>query len=101
MTEKSPVIQRLIATGKKSSVKTTDKKNDTKNGSILLFCRRTQVDESSTTANKKFLPYTCFGRLGYSLHFPETHPLQFHWDLLDYDELIEKVNISLFFTNDE
>lgn len=79
MHDNSRPIQRLIDVGKRASAGTLP----TTDGIILwvrLFDPR----------RKSFGPYACLGRVGYKSHTPGTRPLQFVWDLLDYDELITK-----------
>lgn len=70
MFDDSPVIHKLIQLGKKAAASS---------GRIVLWCRKYQRD------TKQFTPYVCFGRLAYHSHEPESHPLAFVWDLLDYN----------------
>jgi hypothetical protein len=70
MHDDSPVIHNLIQLGREATALSSR---------IVLWCRKYQKD------TKKFTPYVCFGRLAYHSHVPESHPLAFVWNLLDYD----------------
>lgn len=75
MHDESPVIHKLIQYGQRDDDKVA---ND-----IILWCRRYQT----TTDTKQFTPYVCFGRLTYHSHVPQSHPLKFIWNLVDYEGL--------------
>ena len=60
-------------------------RDDNYNGSnegIVLWCRVYNNDK------KGFGPYACLGRVGHHSHDFNAHPVQFVWDLLDYDKLM-------------
>ena len=81
MHDETPAINKLIATGKKAM---RQKKEDALNepNGILLFCRT--FDEK-----KRAMPYVCMGRVGYHSHIPNSRPLKFVWNLLDFDRLMK------------
>ena len=74
-TEKTPVVQRLIA-----AKDGTEASADT----VLLFCRL------------KGEPYVCCGRLGYVSHVPRRQPLKFVWRLRDMPQLHGKADFEAF-----
>jgi hypothetical protein len=76
MHDESPVIHKLLQYGQQD-----DKVSNSPHSDIILWCRRYQTD------TKQFTPYVCFGRLTYHSHVPQSHPLKFIWNLVDYDEL--------------
>jgi hypothetical protein len=77
MNEESSVIQRLLRLGKISDTTRARERSQ-----IVLWCR--QFDHSTNN----FKPYICFGRLSYVSHQPDSHPLKFVWNLLDYDAMV-------------
>lgn len=87
MNENTPAIKNLLRIGKMiasshrecNSVITPAR---ICGGGIVLWCR--MYDSEKRT----FLPYTCLGRVGYRSHDPDVHPIQFVWDLLDYEKLM-------------
>lgn len=90
MHDQSPAILSLLCLGKKRSsdeckttttTKTSGNVMSSETSNVVLWCRR------YTPQTKTFTPYVCFGRLGYRSHIPESRPLAFVWDLLDYDGL--------------
>lgn len=92
MHDETPVIQKLIARGKKANNKPKKEPDDTGSNfdtsdGIILFCRL--LDEK-----KRALPYVCLGRLGYHSHIPGSRPLQFVWNLLDYEQLAIKSDLT-------
>ena len=87
MHEASPVILKLLQYGRAATKKTRD---EDVHGSVILWCRRHRPEL------KKFTPYVCFGRLGYRSHVPESRPLSFVWDLLDYDRMKGKETFDAF-----
>jgi hypothetical protein len=76
MHDESPVIHKLLQYGQQD-----DKVDNEPHSDIILWCRRYQTD------TKQFTPYVCFGRLTYHSHVPQSHPLKFIWNLVDYDGL--------------
>jgi len=99
MHQHTPAIQNLLRIGKMVSSSNNNhpdvsaaRVDNTTNGGcsnsggkggIVLWCR--VYDQTKRT----FLPYTCLGRVGYRSHDPDVHPIQFVWDLLDYEVLVE------------
>lgn len=86
MHDQSPAILSLLRLGRKKSSSdidhmTTSGVMSSEMSSVVLWCRR------YTPHTKTFTPYVCFGQLGYRSHIPESQPLAFVWDLLDYDRL--------------
>jgi hypothetical protein len=90
MHDQSPAILSLLRLGKKKSsddqktmatTTTSGSEMSSETSNVVLWCRR------YTPQTKIFTPYVCFGRLGYRSHIPESRPLAFVWDLLDYDGL--------------
>ena len=79
MHDESPVIHKLLKMGKQHDIKGGD--DDKPHSNIILWCRRYQAD------TKQFTPYVCFGRLTYHSHVPQSSPLKFVWNLVDYDGL--------------
>ena len=75
MHDESPVIHKLLNYGRQ------DNSNSKPHSNIILWCRRYQ------TETKQFTPYVCFGRLSYQSHVPQSHPLKFIWNLIDYEGL--------------
>ena len=75
-------VKRIGNEWKKTAKKYKDDKvSNSPHSDIILWCRRYQTD------TKQFTPYVCFGRLTYHSHVPQSHPLKFIWNLVDYDEL--------------
>jgi hypothetical protein len=75
MHDETPAILKLLGIGKSKSLKP-------ENG-IVLWCRHYNADA------KTHHPYTCLGRLSYESHVPGSQPLQFVWNLLDYERLVQ------------
>lgn len=93
MHDDTSVIQKLIRIGHQSrknstpdaptaAQSTTETKIDDGSG-IVLWCRHYNRQA------KTYHPYTCLGRLSYESHVPGSQPLEFVWNLLDYDRLIQ------------
>uniref|UniRef100_A0A7S2PPX6 Uncharacterized protein n=1 Tax=Skeletonema marinoi TaxID=267567 RepID=A0A7S2PPX6_9STRA len=80
MHDESPVIHKLLKMGQQHDEKEVGDDNKP-HSDIILWCRRYQTD------TKKNTPYVCFGRLTYHSHVPQSHPLKFIWNLVDYDGL--------------
>lgn len=66
MHDETPVIKRLL-------------NSKTNSDDIILWCRFMDGSQAQ--------PYICLGRLTYVSHTPGTRPLEFVWELLDYDKL--------------
>lgn len=86
MHDESPVIHKLLNYGRQDN--SNGANNNPAEGriskphsNIILWCRRYQ------TETKQFTPYVCFGRLSYQSHVPQSHPLKFIWNLIDYEGL--------------
>jgi hypothetical protein len=77
MVEGSPVIQTLMDLGKQVA-----SKSSVQDSGIVLWCRRF-VSESN-----KFGSYVCLGRLSYHSHVPNSYPVAFTWQLLEYKDLM-------------
>jgi len=86
MYDESPVIKRLIEVGQKSASlgnnKTDAKRRCHGSEDIVLWCRFMDGNKAH--------PYICLGGLGYVSHVPGTHPIEFVWELLDFDRLALK-----------
>jgi hypothetical protein len=92
MHDDTSVIQKLLRIGNESRINSTPDdtaanstakvKNDDGSG-IVLWCRHYNPHA------KTYHPYTCLGRLSYESHVPGSQPLEFVWNLLDYDRLIQ------------
>ena len=81
MHDETPLIKRLIATGKNADrLHKEEEASPYKPHGIILFCRL--MDEK-----KRAKPYVCLGRVGYHSHVPGSRPLQFVWNLLDFKRL--------------
>ncbi|GFH52193.1 hypothetical protein CTEN210_08669 [Chaetoceros tenuissimus] len=76
MRPESPVIQKLISVGKRASQGKLPE-----DCGIVLWYRLYNSDK------RVFEPYACLGRLGYENHEPNSQPIKFTWNLLDYDIL--------------
>lgn len=76
MTADSNVIQKLVTIGQKAA-------NDELSPSdgIVLWCRLYNKEK------KTFGPYACLGRLSYYSHDANVQPIQFVWNLMDYNIL--------------
>ena len=93
MHDDTPVIQKLVRVGRQSKmdattasangVHATTKPAHIDGGGIVLWCRHYNRDA------KTYHPYTCLGRLSYESHVPGSQPLEFIWNLLDYDHLVQ------------
>jgi hypothetical protein len=90
MHDHSPAILSLLRLGRKkrsddqkttASTTTSGSEMSSETSNVVLWCRQ------YTPQTKTFTPYVCFGRLGYRSHIPESRPLAFVWELLDYDGL--------------
>lgn len=76
MRPESPVIQKLISVGKRAS-----------QGKLPEDCGIVLWYRLYDTAKRGFEAYACLGRLGYENHEPNSQPIKFTWNLLDYDIL--------------
>ena len=76
MRPESPVIQKLISVGKRASQGKLPE-----DCGIVLWYRLYNKDK------RVFEPYACLGRLGYENHEPNSQPIKFTWNLLDYNIL--------------
>ena len=86
MHDESPVIHKLLNYGQQDNSNgannnAADGRISKPHSNIILWCRRYQ------TETKQFTPYVCFGRLSYHSHVPQSHPLKFIWNLIDYEGL--------------
>ena len=72
MHDETPVVQTLLKVGQGPPEKST----------IVLWCRQWILEK------KTFSPYTCLGRCSYVSHIPDSSPLSFVWNLVDYDRLV-------------
>jgi hypothetical protein len=79
MHEETPAILKLLRIGQRTD------RAPAQDG-IVLWCRHWNSDA------KAYHPYTCLGRLSYQSHVQNSRPLQFVWNLLDYDRLVKQDN---------
>jgi hypothetical protein len=91
MREETPVVQKLLTLGKSGAAddSSTSMSSSTSSSMLILWCRR----YNRTT--KSFLPYICLGRLSYHSHVPDSYPVSFVWNLLDYDKLVNSTKASV------
>jgi hypothetical protein len=88
MHEDTNVIRRLLRVGKSAA-----------NGSLapqdglVLWCR------VHNETKRTFTPYVCLGRLSYHSHEPNSQPLKFVLNLMDYDGLARGESIQNIFEN--
>jgi hypothetical protein len=80
MHNETPAIQKLLRVGKEATTKSNPDGGD---DGIVLWCRH------YNTPAKTYHPYTCLGRLSYESHVVGSRPLQFIWNMLDYDRLLK------------
>lgn len=76
MHEGSRVILRLLSVGKRANEGMLPDSDG-----IVLWCRLYDSEA------KQFRPYVCLGRVGYHSHVPGTRPVQFVWNLLDFEKM--------------
>ena len=83
MHEESPVIRKLVGAGEGEGTSSGG------TASVVLWCREYNPNK------KTFSPYVCLGRLSLVSYNPNTRPLEFTWQLNDYDFLIEHPELSI------
>jgi len=85
MKEESPVIQKLISIGKSAA-----------NGDLPESCGIVLWYRMYNIEKRNFEPYSCLGRLSYHSHESGSQPIQFVWNLLDYDRLKQTSGSCIF-----
>lgn len=81
MHDESNVIRRLLRVGKKAA-----------SGVLPADCGLVLWVRLFDASTKTFTPYHCLGRLSYHSHEPGSRPIQFVWNLVDYNRLMEQID---------
>ena len=75
MHEESDVVKRLVKAGTKNEVDEAVVASIPSDDSLLLFVRLPEEG------------YACLGRLAHVSYTLNRHPVEFEWELLDYDRM--------------